>query len=123
MWSALRLHLVEVKRAIGREELAVRTDRPGRAVAPVDARGPHLDALSADDHPRARTGVAGAHETRQLGRRAAGVDPELVDAQLLGVRRLSALRRGLDRRDSRQLLEQQVGAQVDEARAQLAGGL
>ncbi len=53
-------------------------------------RAPHLHAATAGPEPRARTRVAGPHDTGQIRRRAVGVEPELVDAELLGIRRLAA---------------------------------
>ena len=51
-----------------------------------------------------------ARTTGQLGGGAARVELELVDGELLGVRRLARLRLGLDRVDRRERRDQQLGA-------------
>ena len=77
-------------------------------------RAPHLHPPAADPEPRARARVAGPHDAGQLGRGPVRVEPELVDAELVGIRRLADLRLGRRVGDRRQVRAQQLGARVDQ---------
>src|SRR5207248_9166960 len=84
---------------------------------------PYLHAPVADPYPRARPRVAGAHDPRQLRRRTIRIETELVDAELLCVRRFPDLRLGNRVGDGREVRPQQLRPDVDESRVELACGL
>ena len=73
--------------------------------------------------PRARARVAGAHDPRQVLGRLLPVELELLDGELVGVGGLAGLRLRRRGGDARQRVDQEVGAERDEARPQLARGL
>src|SRR5262245_11418593 len=54
-------------------------------------RAEHLVALPAGAEPCARRGVAGAYDARELRERSGDVEMEVVDGELVGVRRFSGL--------------------------------
>ena len=125
---ALGLHLVEREHAVGGAEHRVGVDRADGTVARRASRrlvrAPHLHAPAADREPRARSRVPGAHDAGQLGAGRAGSSAELVDGELLRVRRLAdAAARAIDVGTARQVRREQLGAGVDEPGAQLTRGL
>src|SRR5262245_46950908 len=121
---AFGLHLVEYEGAAhGAEPPVLRehahVERVGNRVG-----SPHLHAPTSDREPRAGPRVARAHYPREcIGVRGARIEAELLDGQLLGIRRLADLRHWSRGRDSRQLIHEQHGPDVDEARTQLTRGL
>ena len=103
----------------GRERAGRRRSTPGASASArrrSRMRAPHLHPPAADREPRARPRVAGAHDAVELGRGARRVEAELVDGQLLRVGRLA--RPAARARASAirgQVLDEQLGADVDEA--------
>ena len=87
--APFRLHLVEHEMAGCGRELGAPIDHAPSARA-VDSMGaPGLHAVPVHEHPRSGPRVARADEARQVDRRHVGVDPELLDAELVGVGRLA----------------------------------
>ncbi len=78
---------------------------------------PDLQTAAVDDPPRPRPRVPRTHEARERVDRRGRVEAELVDRELGRVRHLADLRLGDGVGDVGQRLHQEVGAELDEARA------
>ena len=105
-----------------RAERARRRDRTRRARGRRRrrrraARASTLHAPAADAQPRARARVPGAHDAVELAAGRARIEPELLDVELVGVRRLAGLRRRRRGRDVGQLLDEQLRCRASTSRA------